>query len=62
MSGLPSSYEESTRAVRSRDIREKLKGGDMTVIALSSTDSVAWLRAARQKWTAVVKQRNIGVD
>jgi tripartite-type tricarboxylate transporter receptor subunit TctC len=55
-------HAESTRAVMSPDVRDKLRGVDTVPIALSPVDSAAWLRANRQKWTDVVKRMNIRVD
>ncbi len=55
-------HAESTRAVMSPDIRDKLRGVDTVPIALSPADSAAWLRANRQKWGDVIRQMNIRVD
>lgn len=55
-------HEESTRAVMSPEVRDKLKRVDTVPIALSPADSAAWLRNNRQKWGEVIKQMNIRVD
>jgi tripartite-type tricarboxylate transporter receptor subunit TctC len=66
-SGTPQSivdtlYTEATRAVMSLDVRASLKSTDTVPIALSSADSVAWLRTNRAKWKDVVSQMNIRFD
>jgi tripartite-type tricarboxylate transporter receptor subunit TctC len=53
---------EATRAVMSPDVRETLRATDTVPIALSSPESVAWLRNNRAKWKDVVSQTNIRFD
>lgn len=48
-----------THALTSDDVRDKLKSVDTIPIALSSADSVAWLRTNRDKWTGVVHKMDI---
>ena len=54
--------EEATRAVMSPDVREALRSVDTVPIALSPSDSVAWLHTNRAKWKNVVSQMNIRFD
>lgn len=53
---------EATRGVMSPDVREKLKSIDTVPIALSTPDSVAWLRANREKWKNVISQMKIHIN
>lgn len=53
---------EATRAVMSPEVRGKLRAVDTVPIALSPSDSVAWLRTNRQKWKDVVTKMNIRSD
>lgn len=53
---------EVTRAVMSPEVRDKLRAVDTVPIALSPSDSVAWLRTNRQKWKNVVAKMNIRAD
>jgi tripartite-type tricarboxylate transporter receptor subunit TctC len=52
----------ATRAVMSPDVRDKLRAVDTVPIALSPSESVAWLRTNRQKWTDVVTKMNIRAE
>jgi tripartite-type tricarboxylate transporter receptor subunit TctC len=52
----------ATRAVTSPDVRDKLAAVDTVPIALSPSDSVAWLRSNRQKWTDVVTKMHIRAE
>lgn len=54
--------EAARDAVMSRDVREKLRRVDTVPIALSPSDSVAWLRTNRAKWKKVTTQMHIHVD
>lgn len=53
---------EATRGVMSPDVREKLKSVDTVPIALSTPDSVEWLRANRKKWKNVITQTHIHIE
>jgi tripartite-type tricarboxylate transporter receptor subunit TctC len=53
---------EATRAVTSPEVRDKLRAVDTVPIALSPSDSVAWLRSNREKWKGVITQMNIRAD
>ena len=55
-------HAEATRAVMSPDVRDKLQGVDTVPIALSSQDSVVWLRNNREKWKDVITRMNIRMD
>ncbi len=55
-------HEESTRAVMSPDVRDKLQGVDTVPIALSPPDSVRWLRSNRQRWNDVIARMNLRMD
>jgi tripartite-type tricarboxylate transporter receptor subunit TctC len=52
----------ATRAVTSADVREKLRSVDTVPIALSPSDSVAWLRTNRAKWKDVITKMKIHAD
>jgi tripartite-type tricarboxylate transporter receptor subunit TctC len=52
----------ATRAVMSPEVGDKLAAVDTVPIALSPSDSVAWLRSNRQKWKDVVTKMNIRAE
>ena len=54
--------QESTRAVMSPEVGDKLAAVDTVPIALSPSDSIAWLHSNRQKWKDVVAKMNIRAE
>lgn len=55
-------HEAATWAVMSPEVQGKLKAVDTVPIALSSAESVEWLRSYRQKWGDVIRKMKIRVD
>jgi tripartite-type tricarboxylate transporter receptor subunit TctC len=52
-------YREATDAVNSPEVRDKLKRSDTIPIALSTADSIEWLRSYRKRWTDVITRMNV---
>ena len=55
-------HAEATAAVNAPDVREKLKSVDTIPIALSPSDSEAWLRTNRARWTDIVMRTGIKAE
>lgn len=52
----------ATEGVMSPDVHDKLRSIDTVPIALSTPDSVAWLRTNREKWGEVVQKMHIHIQ
>lgn len=55
-------YAAATEAVNSPDVRDKLKSVDTIPIALSSTDSIEWLRSNRKRWSDVAARTGLKAE
>jgi tripartite-type tricarboxylate transporter receptor subunit TctC len=55
-------HTEATAAINSPEVRDKLKGVDTIPIALSPSDSEAWLRTNRARWSDVVARTGIRAE
>jgi tripartite-type tricarboxylate transporter receptor subunit TctC len=55
-------HAAATEAVNSPEVRDKLKSVDTIPIALSSADSVDWLRSNRKRWSDVAARTGLKVE
>ena len=55
-------HDEAVRAVTAPDLRERLKTFDVAVVGLPPPESASWLRAARRKWDAVIREGNLRAE
>jgi tripartite-type tricarboxylate transporter receptor subunit TctC len=55
-------HAETTAAINSPEVRDKLKSVDTIPIALSPSESETWLRTNRARWTDVVTRTGIRAE